>query len=169
MDAAAPSNSVSAMTVGSSGSTHSVPKISPKRVILGSCRLQGSGFITNDIWICMQGHSLSQQPQWPLGSSLQLSPRAAGGQGGTCLILVFSISCVVSPTPEAVNKDSFNHQDLMDQGQLALYSDITYLSILRRQDYAEHTKICPSLLLGTYGEQSFTTTQREVGERTPPQ
>lgn len=37
MDAAAPSNSVSAMTVGSSGSTHSVPKISPKRVILGSC------------------------------------------------------------------------------------------------------------------------------------
>lgn len=43
MDAAAPSNSVSAMTVGSSGSTHSVPKISPKRVIQGSCRPQGSG------------------------------------------------------------------------------------------------------------------------------
>ena len=59
MDAAAPSNSVSAMTVGSSGSTHSVPKSSPKRVILGSRRPQGSDLITNSIRICMQECSIS--------------------------------------------------------------------------------------------------------------
>lgn len=70
MDAAAPSSSVSAMTVGSSGSTHSVPKISPRKVTLGRWRHEGTGVITNKSkWAFLDGPVASSLHKGSLPSS----------------------------------------------------------------------------------------------------